>query len=132
MKVFISAKYDKASEVKNLQSTLEELGHTIIVDWASDDYLEKPYHNNKTEAAKRANRDIEGVMECDIFVLLHDEGYGKGIYVELGAAIACTILKNKPQIFVLDNQVNNTIFYFHDTVTICKSIDEFLDHIMPE
>lgn len=46
--------------------------------------------------------DIDGVMDCDIYVILTDNNKcGKGMYVELGADLAQAEIRSDYQVFLV-------------------------------
>jgi hypothetical protein len=65
-------------------------------------------------------------MDADVFVLLTSDQTGSGSAGELGAAIASQMLSNKPQIYVVGQQMGNNCFYFHPTVNRVETIEDVL------
>ncbi|MEK9207501.1 MAG: hypothetical protein AAB922_03405 [Patescibacteria group bacterium] len=73
-------------------------------------------------------KDMDGVRNSDIFVLLTNED-GIGMYVELGMAIMSKIHKGKPRrVYVIGNKLGRSMFFFHPSVRRRKTIEDvFLD-----
>lgn len=90
MRVFVSAKFEQKTAVRDAYKKLRAAGHEITYDWTEEtDFRAEPgkldeYH------AQCAEKDIEGVQEADVLVIFPHEN-GKGLYVELGIALGAAI-----------------------------------------
>jgi len=51
------------------------------------------------------------------------------MYVEIGAAIQHRIEFGKPVIYVVGNNINRSMFYFHPTVNRLKNIEDLIAKI---
>ena len=81
--------------------------------------------DNQDEARKRAVLDINGVVDADVYVIYtNNDKQGKGMYVELGAAIAIAEKTNSMRIFLLGNMTHMTIFYSHPLIEVVSGTDE--------
>lgn len=127
MKIYIAARFDRRHEVLELYKLILEHGHEITADWTLHKPI-KPYEQNEELAAKYANEDIEGVKNCDVFIILSDEGGSTGMYVELGAAILSNLKCGKPKIYVIGDKLRS-MFYFHPVVNRRKNINEVFEEI---
>ncbi|HEX4662598.1 MAG TPA: hypothetical protein VH144_03200 [Candidatus Saccharimonadales bacterium] len=92
MKFFISGQIKDTEVIQNQMQQVKEAGHEITHDWTTSDILldtREAKLADVDESGIRAEKDIQGVLDCDIYVLSSDnEKVGKGMYVELGAALA--------------------------------------------
>ncbi|MBS3054245.1 MAG: hypothetical protein J4431_01785 [Candidatus Aenigmarchaeota archaeon] len=129
MKFYIASRFGKAAEVKEMTKKLEEMGHSVTTDWTQHGAI-KPYSQNASKAMLYSIEDVQGVLNSDVFILITDEG-GKGMYVELGVAIASFIEKKTPRIYIVGAHNENTIFFFHPSVSRKDSIQDVLDDIRP-
>lgn len=128
MKFYIAARFTEKDEVRRIYDILVTKGHKIAVDWTKHKTI-KPYDKNSKLAAEYAIEDMNGVINCDIFVLLTSENTGSGSSGELGAAILSKIKFNKPNIYVIGNHFGNNFFYFHPVVKMKRDINEVLEDI---
>jgi hypothetical protein len=126
MKVFISGHIKDKVKIQGYYAQLESLGHEITHDWTRDENIEiKP--ENKEELRNRASKDLTGVLDCEVYALITtDRANGKGMYVELGAALANKKITGKPKIYVVGELSSMSVFYMHPEVKHCKDFDEFL------
>jgi len=127
MKVYVASKFENQEKVLEIYGKLRENGHEITVDWTkSDDKKAKRDHET---ARKYAERDIKGVKDADVFVLLTTDVPGKGRFIELGAAMTLNILNDKPKIFVIGDYNTESIFFFHSVINRVKSIEDVIKEL---
>jgi len=128
MKVYVAAKFNRKDEVLALFEKLKGLGHEVSFDWTVHRFI-KPYDENVQTAGEYTSEDMQGVRDCDIFILLTGEEKSTGAHVELGAAILSSLERGKPIIYVVGDCDTKSMFYFHPSVKRKKSIDEVLEEI---
>lgn len=126
MKFYVAARFDMKEEVRDIYRKLEKKGHEIIADWTLHKPIQ-PYGEHKKLAKEYAIEDVNAVRDCDVFVLISNEGGSTGTYVELGVAIESNIANGKPKIYVIGEFNSNVLFYFHPCVNRRDSVDEVLD-----
>jgi hypothetical protein len=130
MKFYLAARFDRKSELLKLEGILKRQGHRAVVDWMHDDPIHRPYDKTSGLATERAQRDLQGVAGSDVFVLFTEKfGKNKGMYVELGAAIAAYLEKGTPKVYVVGEYVNHGVFFFHPAVNRKSTFQEILDEV---
>ena len=134
MKFFVSGQINDLENVRNVIDKVLEAGHELTHDWtASDTILGGPNSKleNIEESATRAKKDITGVIQSDVYVLCSDnENVGKGMYVELGAALALNETVGKPErVYIIGALSHLSIFYLHPAVKRRATIEEVIDEI---
>jgi hypothetical protein len=131
MKFFISGQINDLENVKGVMRQVVESGNEITHDWTDSDVLlggANSKLDNITESASRANKDIQGVIESDVYVLCSDnEKIGKGMYVELGAAIALHETRGYPKVYVIGELNHLSLFYLHEAVKRKRNIQAVLE-----
>jgi len=127
MKFYIAAPFNQREEVKEIYNRLKSLGHEITTDWTNHKYI-KPYNTNQQLARAYAQEDLEGVLSCDVFVLLSD-GESQGRNTELGMAIALHRVFGKPSIYVIGESNLDSMFYFSIGINRKNSLDQVLDEL---
>ncbi|MFO0862188.1 MAG: hypothetical protein U0516_00480 [Candidatus Saccharibacteria bacterium] len=129
MKIFVSGQIDEKEEINVIYQKLQQAGHEVTHDWTKTDGIGDKLKNQK-ESGLRAAKDITGVVEADIYILVsNNKKPGKGMYVELGAALALNEALGKPQIFTIGNRNHLSIFYLHPAVTHLKTIEDVLQQL---
>lgn len=135
MKIFISGQIDDAQNVRELFKKVEAKGHTITHDWtATDTFLgsKQDKLSNTEESGRRAQADIQGVIDSEVYVLSSsNENAGKGMYVELGAALALAQAHpdGNRKIYIIGPLNHMSIFYLHPLVKRFESIEDVIGEI---
>ena len=127
MKIYVATRFGRKDEVKKIYKKLIDNGHEISADWTVHQNM-RPYENNERISEEYAIKDIEGVKNCEAFILLSDEG-GQGMFVELGTAILSNLLYGRPKIFVVGEHNSNCLFFFHPSVMRKNSIEDVLKEL---
>jgi len=71
MKFYIAAYVREKRRVKNICRSLELLGHKITVDWTKDEAPKLKDRSIFSKNVRRvAVRDMKGVLDCNIFIML--------------------------------------------------------------
>lgn len=87
MKIYVASKTDNWQSVAFLQERLREGGHKITCDWTVNVKEVGGAAVSDQERQAFADADLQGVRECDVFILLCYTGMC-GAYIEFGAALA--------------------------------------------
>lgn len=134
MKVFVSGQINDLDYVRSVQEEFIKNGHHITHDWTRNETGDKMLADreakfaNPDEASKRAVKDMQGVIDCDIYVVCTDnKKLGKGMYAELGAALALNMTTGSPHIYLLGGKEHASIFYFHPAIVVKKSVAEIIE-----
>lgn len=136
MKIFVSGQINDIENVRQVQNALIDAGHTITHDWTRNESGDKMLAGreaklqNTQESARRAKLDIDGVLDADAYIICTDnERLGRGMYVELGAAIALLERTGNPRIFLIGEMNHLSIFYLHGAICRVASVEELVDKI---
>jgi len=126
-KFYIAGKFQDKERVQKVQEEIQSNGHEITHDWTQHDPV-KPYREKLEKARKYASKDIEGVREADIFVMIPHSG-GRTLHAELGAAIVLNSVRNGPDVYLLGRPDDPGMIYFHPVVDTVTSIEEILKRV---
>lgn len=134
MKVFVSGQINDLDYVRSVQGEFIKHGHHITHDWTRNETGDKMLagreakFSNQEEAGRRAVKDTQGVIDCDVYVVCtNNKEVGKGMYVELGAALARNMTTGSPRIYLVGNREHASIFYFHPAITLKNSVTEIIE-----
>lgn len=118
--VFVSGKIGSENEPAEVIALLEAKGYNITFNWTEAPHL-RPYEANKEKSLDLAIKEIDGVKDADILILmLHDKGVG--MFVEFGAALA----KGIP-VIAIDNAIEpRSMFLYHPLVMRVSSVERAL------
>jgi len=106
-----------------LKAFLEKAGHSNTFDWMNYKEDIKPYLKNVEKASVFAKRDIDAVIEADFFIIIADPD-GRGMYVELGAAIA-----SRKKIFIIGEPKDSSVFNFYPGIKWVSDKEEILNNL---
>lgn len=120
MKIYVAAKFEEKAMVRKVYSLLEDAGHTITVDWTQED--DSRYLGLQKLEYWRAcgHADLRGVKDADL-VLLFPHEKGKGLYAELGAALAWG-----KSVFIVGGEDIRCIFFYCNKVHWFANLDSAL------
>lgn len=135
-KVFVSGQIGDVENVRDVQRAFVDAGHEITHDWTQSEtganFLggARAKFDNPGESGRRAERDMQGVIDSDVYVICTDnEKPGKGMYVELGGALALNKTTGRPLVYLLGEMANASIFYFDPVVRRRESVEEIKSEV---
>ncbi len=106
---------------------IEELGHEVSYDWTTHKPI-KPYSQNAQMAAQYSNNELEGILECDIFIYLSDKK-GTTLPMEYGAALILAKKTGMILVYAVGEFNDKSPWFFHPLVKRKDSIDEVIKEI---
>ena len=124
MKIYVATKFEEGPFARKVMESLETAGHTITHDWTVEVQGEVSTlvgEEREKFLVKCAQSDLDGVRHCDVLLLLN-HAYGKGMFTELGFAIALM----KTVVIVRPKVANNIFFHLpgcHMVETVGEGID---------
>ena len=100
------------------------------MDWTAFPGVPIEERNAREEEAQAiAVRDLDGILNCDVFLLLADPPEGRAKYAELGAALVSAMQTGKPTIYVLGDYPAHSVFFFHPRVKRVRTIADVLNDL---
>lgn len=128
MNVYVAGRWLRRAEAWDVMRSLEARGHRITHDWTvKEDNLGMSDVERSDYYALCAAADVDGVLDADAFVLLHDPGC-RGAFVELGIALAHGV-----KVIVVGGGTcpvtTAPIFYWLPEVQHVGTVDEALDAV---
>lgn len=125
--VYIAARYKDIEKVKEGYKIAKQHGYEINHDWTNYHHVDEP--SKKPSIAKqRADDDIFGATNATVFIMLMDQG-GCGMWIELGAAIQSSLTRLTPEVYVVGNITDRSIFFYHSWVTIKPTIEDVFEDL---
>lgn len=123
--IYVASKFEERARAKALMEDLRLVGFQIAHDWTGEEETGEPgRHEWGLARQSHATADFHGVLEADRLVVI-DNPLGRGLYVELGIALA----RNSYASMLIDVIGANVqdpglcIFYHHYAVK--HHLDEF-------
>lgn len=114
-------------KVQAVQTAVVAAGHQLTLDWSRgmdatvDDYGAVP-----EVSANLATNDLDAVLRADAVLVVASEHDGRGMFVELGAALAQARRGELKHVVVVGPIRHHSVFYYHPAVLRVSTVDEWL------
>jgi hypothetical protein len=130
MKVYVAGQLAELEAVRAVQQQVVSAGHELTHDWTRDLSLTQGYADCPERSAAIAGADLDGVMTADAVVVVASSAVpGRGLFVELGAALARAELGQLDHVVVVGEIVHESVFYLHPRVCRVAHVGEWLTGI---
>jgi hypothetical protein len=110
MKIYVASSFARKPDVRAMHELLRAEGHEITYDWTDEDASGLEGDALHAALLGGAQRDIAGIREANLLVVLHDDR-GRGMATEFGIA-----LERSVPIIVVGARVNfgemRNVFYY--------------------
>lgn len=130
MKVYVAGQLADQSAVVDAQRALIAAGHELTHDWSQDVEFTMDYASRPEDSAQIAKTDLDGVMIADaVIVIASSPQPGRGLFVELGAALARAEMGLLRHVVAVGTIVHESVFYFHPRVRRVATVQEWLAEV---
>ncbi|MFP4402403.1 MAG: hypothetical protein ACLFPL_04175 [Candidatus Nanoarchaeia archaeon] len=127
MRIYVAGKFEEREEIRLIYNRLEELGHTIVYDWTKHSPI-KPYHKNQDLALEYCEEELEGILNCDVFIgMLYKKG--TTLLMEIGAAIMLAKYNPNIKIYIVGEYNTSSPWLFNSLIRRRDSIDEVIEEL---
>jgi len=127
LKIYVAAKFERKKIISYLYKKILEKRHSISYDWTTHKPI-KPYENNVGTVRIYSNNELNGIMNCDVFIYISDNS-GTTLPMEFGAALIHAKKTGKPKIYVVGEFNNQSPWFFNELVKRKDSIKEVLEEL---
>lgn len=118
MKVYVAGQLSDVSTVRAVQAAVVAAGHAITLDWTTED---------PAEPEVVAVADLGAVMAADaVLVVASGPEAGRGLFVELGAALARAELGTLAHVVAVGPITHDSVFWHHPRVRLVEDVQEWL------
>ncbi len=128
MKVYVAGSLSDIDNVRAVQVAVVAAGHELTLDWSrsSDATFMDGYASAPALSARIATDDLEAVLDADAVLVVMSQHIGRGMFVELGAALASARRGELEHLVVLGPIQHESVFFFHPVVQRVLSVEEWL------
>ncbi|CAB4950507.1 unannotated protein [freshwater metagenome] len=111
-----------------MQQAVVAAGHQLSLDWTRgpDVNFADGYDSDLAVSAQIAVADLDGVMNADAVIVVASEHQGRGMFVELGAALARAREGDLAHVVVVGTVQHDSVFFYHPAVQRASTVDEWL------
>lgn len=128
MKVYVAGPLADAAAVRAVQDAVVAAGHQLSLDWTRgpDVAFADGYESDLAMSADIATTDLDGVMDADAVLVVASEHEGRGMFVELGAALARAREGDLAHVVIVGHVRHDSVFYYHPAVQRASTVEEWL------
>ncbi|HET7531978.1 MAG TPA: hypothetical protein VFJ83_02430 [Nocardioidaceae bacterium] len=128
VKIYVAGPLADTKNVQAVQSAVVAAGHELTLDWSRgpDVTFEDDYGSLPAVSAMLATEDLDAVLRADAVLVVASEHDGRGMFVELGAALARARHGDLEHVVVIGPIRHESVFYYHPAVRRVSAVDEWL------
>ncbi|WP_300402332.1 hypothetical protein [Nocardioides sp.] len=125
MRIYVAGPVADIATVRGVQEAVVAAGHELVLDWTQDTSLTEDAPG-PVESAALAEEDLDAVLAADAVVVVASAHEGRGMYVELGAALARACRGELRHVVVVGEIQHESVFHFHPVVQRVASVQDWL------
>ena len=130
MKIYVAGPLAAVETAQAVQSAVVAAGHELTLDWSrGPDVTFDDYGSFPAVSAELASADLDAVLSADAVVVVASEHDGRGMFVELGAALARARNGDLRHVVLVGPIRHESIFYYHPAVLRVSAVSEWLTAI---
>jgi nucleoside 2-deoxyribosyltransferase len=128
--VYVAGHLADRAAVAEAQHAVVAAGHELTHDWSPELEFTMDCASRPEDSAQIAQADLTGVMAADaVIVIASSPQPGRGLFVELGAALARAEMGLLRHVVAVGTIVHESVFYFHPRVRRVETIHEWLAEV---
>ncbi|CAN5403644.1 hypothetical protein BH09ACT12_BH09ACT12_12310 [soil metagenome] len=128
MKIYVAGPLADIETVQLVQSAVVAAGHELALDWSrgQDATFVGDYASRPDVSARLAAADLDAVLAADAVLVVASEHDGRGMFVELGAALARACRGDLEHVVVIGEIRHDSVFFHHPVITRASTVAEWL------
>lgn len=126
MKIYVAGPVTDTHTVRQVQDAVLAAGHKLTLDWSADLGVAEGYANQVERSAGMAQEELEAVLAADAVLVVASRHDGRGMFVELGAALAQASRGDLEQVVLIGDIHHESVFYFHPLVKRVATVEAWL------
>lgn len=128
VRIYVAGPLADIENVQSVQSAVVAAGHELTLDWSRgpDAPLTDNYGTLPSASAAIAVADLDAVLVADALLVVASEHDGRGMFVELGAALARACRGDPVHIVVIGSVQHESVFYYHPAIQRTTTVNEWL------
>jgi hypothetical protein len=128
MRIYVAGPLHDIEDVRAVQDAVTAAGHVLCHDWtrAEDAGVTSGYAGAPEASASIATAALDAVMSADAVLVVASGHDGRGMFVELGAALARASTGSLRHVVVIGAIRHDSAFYHHPSVLRVPSVHDWL------
>lgn len=129
MKIYVSGPVSDTHTVREVQDAVVAAGHELTLNWSADVSFCQGYASQLERSARMAQEELDAVLAADAVLVVASRHDGRGMFVELGAALAQASRGELDHVVLVGEIHHESVFYFHPLVQHVASVEDWLAQI---
>lgn len=126
MKIYVSGPVSDIVTVQQVQDAVVAAGHELTLDWSADVSFAVGYASRVERSAQMAQEELDAVIAADAVLVVASEHDGRGMFVELGAALTRASRGELDHVVLVGEIRHESVFYFHPLVQRVPGVEDWL------
>lgn len=126
MKIYVSGPVSDKVTVQQVQNAVVAAGHELTLDWSADVSFAEGYASQVERSAQMAQEELAAVLAADAVLVVASEHDGRGMFVELGAALTRASRGELDHVVLLGEIHHESVFYFHPLIQRAPGVEDWL------
>lgn len=129
MKIYVAGPLADVEAVQAVQSAVIAAGHELALDWSrgQDVTFVADYASRPEVSGRLAADDLDAVLAADAVLVVASEHDGRGMFVELGAALARARRGDLDHVVVIGQIRHESVFFHHPLIQRTSTVEEWLN-----
>jgi hypothetical protein len=126
MRIYVSGPVADVVTVRQVQDAVLAAGHELTLDWSADVSFAEDYASQADRSARMASEELDAVVEADAVLVVASEHDGRGMFVELGAALVRARAGDLDHVVLIGEIRHESVFYLHPLVQRVRTVEGWL------
>lgn len=127
MRVYVAGPVGETSTVRAIQDAVVDAGHELTLDWSrQDDSSLSDYASAPEVSSRIAVQDLRAVLAADAVLIAASGPGGRGMFVELGAALSRAEHGQLDHLVVIGAVHDDSVFFYHPAVQRVATVQAWL------
>ncbi len=126
MRIYVAGPVADTVTVQQVQDVVLAAGHELTLDWSADVSFAEGFASQIKRSARMAMEELDAVIAADAVLVVASQCDGRGMFVELGVALARATRGDLDHIVLIGEIHHESVFYFHPLVQRVPTVEDWL------
>lgn len=125
MRIYVAGPVADTVTVQKVQDAVLAAGHELTLDWSADVSFAEGFASQIDRSARMAKEELDAVIAADAVLVVASEHDGRGMFVELGVALARASRGDLDHVVLIGEIHHESVFYFHPLVQRVPTVEDW-------
>jgi hypothetical protein len=132
VRIYVAGPIADSLAVRRVQQAVLAAGHELTLDWSAD-VSDGDDHDPRLDwSARTAREDLDAVLAAEAVLVVASEHDGRGVFVELGAALAQASRGELGHVVLIGDIHHESVFHFHPLVQRVRTVEDWRARVSRE